>query len=68
MRRRSEERENHQEYKKGLWTVEEDNILIDYVQAHGTGLWNRIVRKTGLSLSLSIYKFYRSLARTYMYM
>nr|BAM44632.1 glabrous 1 [Raphanus sativus var. niger] len=48
MRRRSEERENHQEYKKGLWTVEEDNILIDYVQAHGTGLWNRIVRKTGL--------------------
>ncbi|KAL0855967.1 hypothetical protein Bca101_061120 [Brassica carinata] len=48
MRRRSEERENHQEYKKGLWTVEEDNILIDYVQTHGTGHWNRIVRKTGL--------------------
>ncbi|KAF8066150.1 hypothetical protein N665_1159s0021 [Sinapis alba] len=48
MRRRSEEQENHQEYKKGLWTVEEDNILTDYVQIHGTGQWNRIVRKTGL--------------------
>ncbi|CAN7102001.1 unnamed protein product [Brassica rapa subsp. narinosa] len=46
-RRRTEE-ENHQEYKKGLWTVEEDNILRDYVLTHGKGQWNRIVRKTGL--------------------
>nr|AAL01246.1 glabrous 1 [Arabidopsis lyrata] len=45
--RRREEKEN-QEYKKGLWTVEEDNILMDYVLNHGTGQWNRIVRKTGL--------------------
>ncbi|EOA25453.1 hypothetical protein CARUB_v10018791mg [Capsella rubella] len=45
--RRREEREN-QEFKKGLWTVEEDNILMDYVLTHGTGQWNRIVRKTGL--------------------
>ncbi|WZZ01679.1 hypothetical protein YC2023_074007 [Brassica napus] len=44
-RRRTEE-ENHQEYKKGLWTVEEDNILRDYVLTHGKGQWNRIVRKT----------------------
>ncbi|KAJ0254090.1 Trichome differentiation protein GL1 [Hirschfeldia incana] len=47
-RRRTEEGENHQEYKKGLWTVEEDNILRDYVLTHGKGQWNRIVRKTGL--------------------
>ncbi|CAH8384950.1 unnamed protein product [Eruca vesicaria subsp. sativa] len=47
IRRRSEGGENHQEYKKGLWTVEEDNILMDYVQTHGKGQWNRIVRKTG---------------------
>nr|AAL01241.1 glabrous 1 [Arabidopsis thaliana]AAL01242.1 glabrous 1 [Arabidopsis thaliana] len=45
--RRRDEKEN-QEYKKGLWTVEEDNILMDYVLNHGTGQWNRIVRKTGL--------------------
>ncbi|ESQ32677.1 hypothetical protein EUTSA_v10005428mg [Eutrema salsugineum] len=47
-RRRSKGKENHQEYKKGLWTVEEDNILRDYVLAHGKGQWNRIVRNTGL--------------------
>ncbi|KAG2261342.1 hypothetical protein Bca52824_068421 [Brassica carinata] len=47
-RRRTEEGENNQEYKKGLWTVEEDNILRDYVLTHGKGQWNRIVRKTGL--------------------
>nr|AFD93998.1 glabrous 1 [Arabidopsis thaliana]AFD93999.1 glabrous 1 [Arabidopsis thaliana]AFD94000.1 glabrous 1 [Arabidopsis thaliana] len=45
--RRRDEKEN-QEYKNGLWTVEEDNILMDYVLNHGTGQWNRIVRKTGL--------------------
>lgn len=49
--RRRDEREN-QEYKKGLWTVEEDNILMDYVLTHGTGQWNRIVRKTGNSQNL----------------
>nr|BDP27724.1 GRABRA1 [Raphanus sativus var. sativus] len=46
--RRTDEGENHQEYKKGLWTAEEDNILRDYVLTHGKGQWNRIVRKTGL--------------------
>ncbi|KAG5381675.1 hypothetical protein IGI04_033145 [Brassica rapa subsp. trilocularis] len=46
-RTRLEKGENHQEYKKGLWTVEEDNVLMDYVQTHGKGHWNRIVRKTG---------------------
>ncbi|KFK33779.1 hypothetical protein AALP_AA5G059000 [Arabis alpina] len=37
-----------QEYKKGLWTVEEDKILMDYVRTHGQGHWNRIAKKTGL--------------------
>ncbi|XP_031265263.1 transcription factor WER-like [Pistacia vera] len=35
-------------YKKGLWTVEEDKILLDYVKMHGKGQWNRIAKKTGL--------------------
>ncbi|KFK33709.1 hypothetical protein AALP_AA5G050100 [Arabis alpina] len=48
IRRRSEKEENQKEYKKGLWTAEEDNILMDYVLTHGKGQWNRIVRKTGL--------------------
>ncbi|KAJ9140331.1 hypothetical protein P3X46_030990 [Hevea brasiliensis] len=36
------------EYKKGLWTVEEDRILMDYIRVHGKGKWNRVARATGL--------------------
>nr|QIG55737.1 MYB transcription factor [Paeonia suffruticosa] len=41
-----EESGNH--YKKGLWTVEEDRILMEYVEVHGKGKWNSIAKKTGL--------------------
>ncbi|OMO69642.1 hypothetical protein COLO4_28983 [Corchorus olitorius] len=34
------------QYKKGLWTVEEDKLLIDYVELHGKGQWNKIAKKT----------------------
>ncbi|XP_011028576.1 PREDICTED: transcription factor WER-like isoform X4 [Populus euphratica] len=36
------------EYRKGLWTVEEDRILMDYVKVHGKGKWNRAAEVTGL--------------------
>ncbi|XP_015578183.3 transcription factor WER [Ricinus communis] len=35
-------------YKKGLWTEEEDKILMDYINVHGKGRWNHIAKKTGL--------------------
>lgn len=35
-------------YKKGLWTEEEDRILVEYIKVHGKGHWNNIARKTGL--------------------
>ncbi|KAI9177748.1 hypothetical protein LWI28_018803 [Acer negundo] len=41
------EKENSSQYKKGLWTVEEDKMLTDYVKVHGKGQWNRIAKKTG---------------------
>ncbi|XXG74284.1 hypothetical protein AAC387_Pa07g3048 [Persea americana] len=37
---------NH--YKKGLWTVEEDKMLTDYVGIHGEGRWSRIAKTTSL--------------------
>ncbi|XVF12089.1 hypothetical protein REPUB_Repub08aG0084600 [Reevesia pubescens] len=40
--------EGKSEYKKGLWTVEEDRILMDYIRVHGKGKWNRIPKVTGL--------------------
>nr|URY18805.1 MYB protein [Zanthoxylum bungeanum] len=36
------------EYKKGLWTQEEDRILLEYTRVHGRGHWNRIPKVTGL--------------------
>ncbi|XWS44181.1 hypothetical protein CRYUN_Cryun15aG0022300 [Craigia yunnanensis] len=35
-------------YKKGLWTIEEDKLLMDYVKVHGKGQWNKVADKTGL--------------------
>ncbi|KAL8141967.1 hypothetical protein V2J09_014999 [Rumex salicifolius] len=35
-------------YKKGLWTTEEDTVLMEYVKVHGKGKWNRIPHLTGL--------------------
>ncbi|XP_018830527.1 transcription factor WER-like isoform X2 [Juglans regia] len=40
--------EGRNEYKKGLWTEEEDRILMDYIRVHGKGKWNRIAKMSGL--------------------
>ncbi|PWA99102.1 homeodomain-like protein [Artemisia annua] len=34
--------------KKGAWTPEEDQILIDYIQAHGHGSWRALPKLAGL--------------------
>ncbi|KAJ8773826.1 hypothetical protein K2173_008289 [Erythroxylum novogranatense] len=39
---------NHDQYKKRLWTEEEDQILLEYVRVHGRGRWSRISNITGL--------------------
>ncbi|XP_068331688.1 transcription factor WER-like [Pyrus communis] len=43
--------EGEYEYKKALWTKEEDEILLDYIRVHGRGRWNRIPKVTGLRRS-----------------
>ncbi|PIA61995.1 hypothetical protein AQUCO_00200170v1 [Aquilegia coerulea] len=40
--------EARSQYKRGLWTVEEDQILMDYIRVHGKGRWNRVAKLTGL--------------------
>ncbi|GAV85814.1 Myb_DNA-binding domain-containing protein [Cephalotus follicularis] len=34
--------------KKGPWTTEEDNILINYIQMHGPGNWRALPKNAGL--------------------
>ncbi|XP_030544665.1 MYB-like transcription factor EOBII [Rhodamnia argentea] len=36
------------EVRKGPWTVEEDLILIDYINHHGEGVWNSLAKAAGL--------------------
>jgi len=34
-------------HRKGLWTEEEDRLLLDHIRVHGPGRWNRIPKFTG---------------------
>lgn len=52
-----EEKHDDQYYKKGLWTVEEDKLLVDYVKVHGKGQWNRIAKITGIIIIISFVLF-----------
>jgi len=35
--------------KKGPWTPEEDNILVDFIQKHGHGSWRALPKLAGLN-------------------
>jgi len=35
--------------KKGPWTPEEDNILVDYIHKHGHGSWRALPKLAGLN-------------------
>ena len=37
--------------KKGPWTVEEDQKLIDYIQKHGHGRWRLLPKNAGIIIS-----------------
>lgn len=38
--------------KKGPWTPEEDDKLVNYIQEHGHGSWRALPKLAGTSLSL----------------
>ncbi|XP_076953082.1 transcription factor MYB17-like [Bidens hawaiensis] len=39
---------NKGEVKKGAWTPEEDNLLVDYITKHGHGTWRSFPKLAGL--------------------
>ncbi|KAK4413781.1 Transcription factor [Sesamum alatum] len=45
---------NKQKVKRGLWSPEEDEKLINYITTYGHGCWSSVPRLAGLSLSLSL--------------
>ncbi|KAI3763830.1 hypothetical protein L2E82_13827 [Cichorium intybus] len=36
------------ELRRGPWTLEEDNLLINYITCHGEGHWNALAKSSGL--------------------
>ncbi|GJV27429.1 transcription factor MYB26-like protein [Tanacetum coccineum] len=45
---------NKQKVKRGLWSPEEDEKLINYITSHGHGCWSSVPKLAGLSLFLSL--------------
>ncbi|WOL11790.1 nuclear poly(A) polymerase 3 [Canna indica] len=40
--------EEEMDLKKGPWSVEEDQLLMNYINTHGEGQWNSLARSAGL--------------------
>ncbi|KAJ4818166.1 MYB transcription factor [Rhynchospora pubera] len=40
--------EEEMELRRGPWTLEEDNLLINYIASHGEGRWNLLASCSGL--------------------
>ncbi|MCI05743.1 protein ODORANT1-like, partial [Trifolium medium] len=40
--------DNKNGLKKGPWTNEEDNMLINYINTHGPGNWRNLPKNAGL--------------------
>ena len=43
--------------KRGAWTPEEDEILIDYIKKKGHGRWRSLPKHAGFSFFLSFFLF-----------
>ncbi|KAK7358278.1 hypothetical protein VNO77_00204 [Canavalia gladiata] len=40
--------EDENELRRGPWTLEEDNLLAQYIANHGEGRWNLLAKRSGL--------------------
>ncbi|KAG5041709.1 hypothetical protein AAZX31_05G219500 [Glycine max] len=40
--------EDDNELRRGPWTLEEDNLLSQYISSHGEGRWNLLAKRSGL--------------------
>ena len=49
---------NKQKVKRGLWSPEEDEKLINYISIHGHDSWTSVPKLAGNYLLHSIYIFY----------
>ncbi|KAJ4847260.1 hypothetical protein Tsubulata_035857 [Turnera subulata] len=50
--------------KKGPWTPEEDQKLVDYIQKHGHGSWRALPKLAGRYMASHLFLVFHSLATT----
>jgi hypothetical protein len=43
----SKQQQEEMELRRGPWTLEEDNLLMNYIACHGEGRWNLLARCSG---------------------
>lgn len=43
--------EDDNELRRGPWTLEEDNLLSQYIFNHGEGRWNLLAKRSGNTTS-----------------
>lgn len=49
---------NQQKVKRGLWSPEEDEKLVQYITTHGYGCWSEVPQKAGFShSSIHVYNY-----------
>jgi hypothetical protein len=46
------------ELRRGPWTLEEDNLLMNYIACHGEGRWNLLARCSGTCVYIYMFHFY----------
>ena len=52
--------EDEADLRRGPWTVEEDLLLVNYIDAHGEGRWNSLAHSAGIYPHLnSVHQFSR---------
>lgn len=53
-----------QKLRKGLWSPEEDEKLLNYITKHGHGCWSTVPKLAGhISISLFYFFYFLSLGR-----
>lgn len=43
--------EDDNELRRGPWTLEEDNLLSQYISDHGEGRWNLLAKRSGILIT-----------------
>ena len=44
--------------KRGAWSPEEDQLLVQYINKHGHGSWRTLPKHAGIFFFIKVFKYY----------